>query len=411
MPVITCKNEFYQNSFCPFNSSCIYTNCIHTYPETAIVDMQSADLWTKGTQGVKADNTTDYIKGTQCVTLASNSASEAHIDIKNLNLDFTGKQIIIYLKFNNIANLISASGYAQVIFGSDNDFTFNNSYKFTVSSLKLAAGQLTTDASNIWYRLTFHMDEGVVNAGSPNWASIKSIRWQMDDNNVGTVMYCQGVYTQHLPPYGIVTFTFDDSYDNQYLSAYPILQANGLKGTFYTIESSLGHVGYCTLAQVKEMANNGMDIAGHHVSNFTTLDPSTLDSVFSGIKNFLFSNGFSGYNHIAYPNGAWDEVYVLPTIKRYFKYGRTVCSNFAETYPPSYPYKLRVYSMVKTTTPATIATWVDKAKTNKEHLILVFHKIGSTGETTTVTEADFTTMVQYVAASGVKVATMTEVYG
>ena len=75
-------------------------------------------------------------------------------------------------------------------------------------------------------------------------------------------------------PKCIVTYTFDDGLLDQYELAYPMFREAGLKATFFIIGSKIGnpdgmrskaesHTPTMTWAQVREMAECGMEIASH----------------------------------------------------------------------------------------------------------------------------------------------------
>src|SRR6188474_1152874 len=59
-----------------------------------------------------------------------------------------------------------------------------------------------------------------------------------------------------------VTLGFDDSFDTHMLAA-DMLEAHGMRGTFYVILSRLGGVGHLTVDQVNELGVRGHEIAGH----------------------------------------------------------------------------------------------------------------------------------------------------
>ena len=40
-------------------------------------------------------------------------------------------------------------------------------------------------------------------------------------------------------PHGVITLTFDDSWQSQYSNAFPLMQARGMVGTFYEITNDL----------------------------------------------------------------------------------------------------------------------------------------------------------------------------
>jgi peptidoglycan/xylan/chitin deacetylase (PgdA/CDA1 family) len=64
---------------------------------------------------------------------------------------------------------------------------------------------------------------------------------------------------------GFVSLTFDDGYYSAYSGAIPILDAAGIKSTFYVIATLVGDTvdGYVTQAQLQALYKNGHEICNH----------------------------------------------------------------------------------------------------------------------------------------------------
>ncbi len=60
-----------------------------------------------------------------------------------------------------------------------------------------------------------------------------------------------------------IVLTFDDSYMDNYLYAFPLLKRYGLTGTFFIITEAVGKPGYMTWDQIIEMKNAGMEMGAH----------------------------------------------------------------------------------------------------------------------------------------------------
>jgi len=213
------------------------------------------------------------------------------------------------------------------------------------------------------------------------------------------------------PSKGIVSITFDDGWLSQYTEARKKMDQYGFAGTAYIIPDHIGTSGYMTLQNLKDLQNQaGWDISAHHQTNFTTLTAIQVEQIILSTKNYLLKNGFSkGANDFAYPNGAYDETTVLPLVRKYFRSARTV-TNYAETYPPADYHKLRVLLVTNTTAPSTIAAAVDRARINKEWLILVFHKIVATPTAETeYSITNFEAVIDDIASDGILVRTISDV--
>jgi peptidoglycan/xylan/chitin deacetylase (PgdA/CDA1 family) len=64
-----------------------------------------------------------------------------------------------------------------------------------------------------------------------------------------------------------IVLTFDDGDEDAYTTAYPLLMAHHLTGTFYIITGNVGKPGYVTWDQIKEMSDNGMEIGAHTITH------------------------------------------------------------------------------------------------------------------------------------------------
>ena len=64
-----------------------------------------------------------------------------------------------------------------------------------------------------------------------------------------------------------VIITFDDGHISNYLKAYPILKKYGLKAVFFIVTGFVGKPGMLTWEQIREMADDGMEIGSHTVTH------------------------------------------------------------------------------------------------------------------------------------------------
>lgn len=61
--------------------------------------------------------------------------------------------------------------------------------------------------------------------------------------------------------------TFDDGYDDQYDSAFPILKELNMKATFFIVHDFVNTPGYMTKTQINSLITAGMEIGGHSMSH------------------------------------------------------------------------------------------------------------------------------------------------
>jgi len=102
------------------------------------------------------------------------------------------------------------------------------------------------------------------------------------------------------PTQKTVVLTFDDSVDNHYTTAYPILKKYGQMGVFFVVS----HRSAITTEQLKEMSDSGMDIESHtstHPDLTKVTSDSELTSEIAGSRGTLTTITGKTVNSIAYP--------------------------------------------------------------------------------------------------------------
>ena len=62
-----------------------------------------------------------------------------------------------------------------------------------------------------------------------------------------------------------VVLTFDDGYEDHFATVLPLLRKYGFAGTFFIVTSSAGTRDHLTMAQIRQMAEAGMEIGSHGV--------------------------------------------------------------------------------------------------------------------------------------------------
>ena len=98
--------------------------------------------------------------------------------------------------------------------------------------------------------------------------------------------------------------TFDDGLASVYTIAFPVMEANGIKGTIYVIPARVGTTGYCTLSQLHDMYDAGWAMANHTFdhTDLTTLSRSQQSQKVTDAQEWLDAQGFSrAARHVAYP--------------------------------------------------------------------------------------------------------------
>jgi len=158
-------------------------------------------------------------------------------------------------------------------------------------------------------------------AGDPNLALRKDLTVRPDDfEAMLRYLKANGYHTitsrdlwwsldQAAPlPAKPVMLTFDDGYADAYAVVLPLLQRYGMTGTFFVTVNLVDKPGYISRAQVRALADAGMDVESHamdHIPMLGTLDGQTYQMCRS--RDFLSSWTGTDVRHFAYPSGAYND--------------------------------------------------------------------------------------------------------
>ncbi len=106
---------------------------------------------------------------------------------------------------------------------------------------------------------------------------------------------------------GMVSLTFDDSWESQYLNALPILQAANFRGTFYltTIPLEQRWTFFMTPAAVQDIAVKGHEIAGHTLvhPDLTAISAESVRRELTASRTYLQTLTGQPVTSFAYPFG------------------------------------------------------------------------------------------------------------
>jgi peptidoglycan/xylan/chitin deacetylase (PgdA/CDA1 family) len=155
----------------------------------------------------------------------------------------------------------------------------------------------------------------------------------------------------------VVSLTFDDAYQNQWLYLRPLLQSHNMNATIYVITSDSDGPFQCCMgfAQLRTLQREGNDIGGHGVQHLNLTDPgTTYDQKVAdvcGSRTDLINNGINDPASYAYPFGAFNSTAESIVQSCGYQESRsgggltssttTPSSPWAETLPPKDPYALR----------------------------------------------------------------------
>lgn len=359
-------------------------------------------------------DTSDRVLGTQSAWIQTDGAGTPRTlsKIGMTPIDFTDQDLKIWVKIDNVAQLTTL----DVSLG-DNHLA--NAFRFRLRSTQ--GQQWMTEGDWVSFAIPWTASNYSL-VGSPNRAAITDVMIRAVDDATGSPVrvHLNGLALVAQPitrfPKGVISFTFDDNFATMVDPASTLLAQHNFPATAYVIVDMLGSSNRATLAQLHGLAGSGWDISAHaykdsrHGARYTTLTAAEVEDDMVDSRAWLITNGFRGYNHCAYPGGAFrsaSSADVLALAGRYFTSCRTIYQRQHETSPVSDARKLRVLYVTNTVTLESVKRAVDEAQTSREWLIMVFHDVVATPAVSTQWgTADFSELVDYVAASGVPVRTV-----
>jgi len=157
-----------------------------------------------------------------------------------------------------------------------------------------------------------HIDEG----GSSSSLSVspENFRRQMhflsrhNYNVIALAELLEAELKKERLPRNTVVLTFDDGYEDNFYSAYPVLKKYGLPAIIFVIVDSVGQEGYLNYTQMKEMASSGIITIGSHTSTGDYLpgkkDPQ-LEREIGASKRILEARLNKRVDFFCYPIGGF----------------------------------------------------------------------------------------------------------
>ncbi|MDT4985381.1 MAG: hypothetical protein QOF95_2871 [Pseudonocardiales bacterium] len=109
----------------------------------------------------------------------------------------------------------------------------------------------------------------------------------------------------------VISLTFDDAYQNQWLYAAPLLRAHHMNATFYVITADSNLPFRCCMswAQLRALQDQGDDIGSHTISHpyLTQLRGPEISVEICGSRQDMISEGIYNPTSFAYPFGTYNS--------------------------------------------------------------------------------------------------------
>ncbi|MFH0852737.1 MAG: polysaccharide deacetylase family protein [bacterium] len=214
-------------------------------------------------------------------------------------------------------------------------------------------------------------------------------------------------------PEAMITFTFDDGARPIYDNALPILAERGMRAVFFgeTGPLNAGESWVITWDEVRKLQNvYGWEIGSHSITHpyLTQVTDEQLTQELQGSKADFAAQGIN-VRGFATPYGDWDTR-VMSAITKYYEWNRDAWGG-ANSWPYDV-YHITVREPTNTTPAEEVRGWIDEAIANQQWLVLLLHGVViGTPQPYQYGVNDFKKSVDYVAASGIKVVTISEALG
>lgn len=369
--------------------------------------------WTNGpttTAAFNLNDLTDKAVGDRVVTITTDgTGGTGYVQRVGLALNLTAKGLVFWLKATNAASIRAVS----LTLGSEDDFT--PSY---FGALPVASGNKSPLVDGEWFPVYFSFGNAGINNGVPSRANITSVRITLQDwsgfpsptlkiGGLGTFVDKSNAY-----PKGVVSLAFDDTWA-AHADAASKMAEYGFPGTEYLIQSRVGTAGNLSMEQVRMLHEAyGWEI-GSHASNdaahidWTTQTAAWVDAELAAQKQWQAANNLPTRT-FAYPIGPFNAAIARQASVHYDSARSTYPWTNSATRP--HKHRLSSYVIAAATTLASAKVYVDRAVSGGGWPVFMFHNlVASAPAGNDWLKSDFDALVDYIAASGLPVATVGDV--
>jgi peptidoglycan/xylan/chitin deacetylase (PgdA/CDA1 family) len=374
-------------------------------PHTTLEDFEVIGDFTVEASSAAIADTTNFIHGTQSIQLTAPVAAQGYINkVFSPALDLSAAACVrIYFY---IADKTKINAFALLLSHSASNYT--NGFQYSVGTGAIRNG---------WnFKNIPKADFATMAAG--NWANpIAQIRFR-----VTSVAGQQGVISWDYMTAGVLGtpaafISFDDDYASVYTLAYPIMRAHNIRGTIYTISTTVGDVGRMTTAQLAELHAAGWDIANHsdNSTNLTTYSQADAQTHIAACKTYLDGLGLTRASaHLAYPSGGYNATVKAAATAAGILTGRATAETGPEYEILPFEDNLAIdpyTSLNATRTEATVESKITQAIAKGGILAAYGHEIvaaAPAGEQWL--DTDLAALCNFIATNNLPCVTISELY-
>ncbi len=223
-----------------------------------------------------------------------------------------------------------------------------------------------------WVELVVPSGQWNATAGS-DLATVNAliVRIRSHDGQTALVAFRDIAFLQPTLDRGVVTIAFDDARSDVHDYAFAQLTERELTATVYAIPGLVDTPTYMTEEQLRELNDNGWEIAAHGEDRLTDLTYAERNSQFRDVIDWFRERGWSARPNYAYPEGAYSEE-VIRHVSLYFRTARTI--HTSSNVPPHVSqYRLGAVSAYPGMTLEELQDLALAAADSGEWITFVFH--------------------------------------
>jgi peptidoglycan/xylan/chitin deacetylase (PgdA/CDA1 family) len=362
-----------------------------------VIDNMDSATWSVAGNGTKEAGSVFFGDTAESTKLNVTTAGSAANLYKNTTLDMSQRGSFSFWVY------LSSPLPATIQIVLSNSAGLSHYFQYDLNAGAFFAG---------WNQIILRKSDFFVGGGTPSWNTNIGriyISAYAGTGLLTTITVDDMRYDREQVPRCLITF--DDSTASSFTEGYTYMQARGVRGTWYVPPGALN----ISLANLQVMYANGHAIANHtmnHINLPTLATQAEMEAEIQGCIDYLIENDMprAAY-HFAYPGGGYNATAKAACAACGLLTARTV--HGALQHAPATPdmYELFAVTPTKTTTLASLKTYVDNSIKTGKTLVLCFHSlVESVSDTYDWAISDFQALIDYIVARKIKCVTIDEWY-